>query len=209
MRNRKVLFLLGVCLVCTLTACGSKKEDESVKAVNFEAMDSEKDEDVLEGVKSFQTPYGIKNISDIDSIENIQYCYADIDGDGEKELCLKGTTKFSVIKECDGLYKEIYYGDSNVKPIDKGNQHGIYVYQKEKSPAGETIKFDAVSVKAETSELIFASWHDEDGNGTMDETDKYFLDRREEEAVTKEEWVTATKDYVSLKEANIEWKKLS
>lgn len=203
------MLFMGLSLMCALTACGSKKEDTSAEAVTFEEVTTEEADDVLEGVKSFQTANGIKNISDIGSAENIEYCYADVDGDGEKELCLKGETKFSVIKQVDGLYKEIYFGDSIDKPIDKDSWHGIYVYKKGSSPVSETYKFDAVSDKAETSELIFASWYDEDGNGSMDETDRYYLDSREKEPVTKEEWMTAAKDYFDLKDVKVQYKKLS
>ena len=195
MRITISVFLLGAAIICTLSSCSPK--------INA----SEEYADALKGEKEIQTPNGTMRINDLDDAEKILYCFSDVNGDGSDELIIRGRMYFYVVKSFGDEYKVIYTGNSYDKPIDLEKCHGIMYYRNEGAPFHEMYKFRLISSNIEGTEIINASWYDVDEDGVMDNTDYFFLDGYEEIKVTKDKWLSALRDYLPLKDIEVEWEK--
>ena len=93
------------------------------------------------------------------------------------------------------------------RPIDRADCYGIFYYKLGAAPFHEMYKFHTISSDIAGTEVIYASWYDEDEDGEMEDTDWFFLDSYEENKVSKDEWLKAIQDYFPLKDVEIEWKK--
>ena len=206
-----ISFLL-LCLYM-LTACSSKSEvatqaeKKEIKNEVSQIVSSEEDysyEDILSGKIGFETESGVVNIDDIDFMSDKLYKYIDVDSDGEDELCIKGRIDLYVIKECDGVFKEIYRGCGYDNPINTSDYQGIFYYRPGGAPDNQVYMFTEIS-SGEVKEKVYAAWYDTNENGDMDGDDWYFLDEEEEKSVSKEEWLNIADDFIKMKDMEIEW----
>ena len=206
MRINKAVFLLGVSVISALSAC-SPMSDEQVSKNGADDIVPKEYEDALIGKKVIQTPDGAMSINEFEDSEDNLYCFSDVDGDDCEELIIHGRLYFYVIKRFDDDYRVIYDGRNYDRPIDMNECHGIFYYKLGAAPYHETYMFYTMSSDIEGTEVIYASWYDEDEDGEMEDTDWFFLDSYEENKVSKDEWLKAIQDYFPLKEVEIEWKK--
>ena len=214
MKTRNNIISFWVLCVCMLTACSLPNKDYT-KIEEKETKDEESTvdliqekysyEDILSGKISFETASGMMNIDDIEFMSDILYKYMDLDSDGEDELCIKGRTDLYVIKEYDGIFKEIYIGCGYENPVSTSEYQGIFYYRSGGAPDNQVYMFTEISSLGKAEETVYAAWYDINENGNMDDDDWYFLNENEEETVSKEEWLNVTDDYIDMKDMEIEW----
>ena len=195
MKNKLVVLTLGCMLI--ISGCGNKRVVEEVAPVS----------DVAEKESTVASNSPLP--AEIPQDEDTLFCYVDVDNDGEDELCVKGRTDFFVYEKDGDTYKEVYEGRSYDLPIATEDFHGIFYYLHGGAPDNERYIITEISPDGVAEEVLYASWYDVDENGSMDETDGFFLDDMQEVNVSKDEWLKAVEKYEALKDVSVDWETIT
>ena len=191
-----------------------KSEDEVSEAEKAEDGDSKESEDdaeklyeeVLSGDRKILFSDGEEAaIKDFWEWETLRYIYADVDGDGEDELCLKDRAALYVLEASDGTVYTSFEGCTYDMPMDDGDLHGIYYYRPGGAPLNEIFKFAEFDEDGVYAKTTYASWYDANENGEMDENDWFFLDSKEEEEVDMDAWLEVGQQLMDMKDADVDW----
>lgn len=150
---------------------------------------------------------------------DIEYCFADIDGDGSEELHIRDSVIYYTIKVKDEKPQIIFEGWWGYEPVVMGEQRGILFYYYEYND--ERIEFVRISPDGSIISDGEFGWGDSNHNGSIDEEDYASVDHKEidveqyaqyrEEQIAKRagnelEWTSRRlKDFTTWKEAYIDF----
>ena len=140
--------------------------------------------------------------------DTIRYVYADVDGDGEDELCLKDRAALYVLEVSDDTVYTSFEGCTYHMPIDDGDLHGIYYYRPGAAPFHENFQFTEFDADGVLDKTTCASWYDANENGEMDEDDWFFLDGEEEEEVDMDDWLEVGQQFLDLKDTDVDYEEI-
>lgn len=194
-----------------------KSEDEVSEAEKAEDGDSKESEDdaeklyeeVLSGDRKILFSDGEEAaIKDFWEWETLRYIYADVDGDGEDELCLKDRAALYVLEASDGTVYTSFEGCTYDMPMDDGDLHGIYYYRPGAAPFHENFQFTEFDADGVLDKTTYASWYDANENDEMDEDDWFFLDGEEEEEVDMDDWLEVGQQFLALKDTDVDYEEI-
>lgn len=103
---------------------------------------------------------------------DIEYCFLDIDGDGEEELQIRDSVKYYVAKVRDETLQIIFEGRGEWEPVVTDHMCGLlYDWHKYGQERIEFIKINADGSQESEGEY---HWFDTNKNGDMDEEDSFY-----------------------------------
>lgn len=110
-------------------------------------------------------------ISDLFWDNDIEYCFGDIDGDGNEELHIRDNNLYYTIKAEDETPRIFFEGWRGYEPVVTDELCGILYYSKRYG--FEEIDFIIMDADGSKVSREYFYWYDENENGSMDEND-YF-----------------------------------
>ena len=146
-------------------------------------------------------------ISDLFWDNDIEYCFGDIDGDGNEELHIRDNNLYYTIKAEDGTPRIIFKGWRDYEPVVTDELGGILYYSKRYGY--EDIEFMIMGADSNKEGSEYFYWYDENENGSMDENDhfeaKNFGDYISEET-DMEQYVQHREEQIARQAGNtLEW----
>lgn len=146
-------------------------------------------------------------ISDLFWDNDIEYCFGDIDGDGNEELHIRDNNFYYMIKAEDGSPRIIFEGSRHNEPVVTDELCGILYYSKRYG--FEEIDFIKIGADGSKESREYFYWYDENENGSMDENDhfsvKNFGDYKSEET-DMEQYVQHREEQFARQAGNtLEW----
>ena len=107
--------------------------------------------------------------------DDYEFVFADVDNDGEDELCFRTRVFLYVINNSDGKFDVIYEGTSNYDyPVDTEDKHGIYYYFSGAAPMHYIYKFTEIDNDGNVLSSKMSSQYDANENGIMNPEDMYY-----------------------------------
>lgn len=127
----------------------------------------------LEGEIAARWEGQLVQISELFWDNDIEYCFLDIDGDGEEELQIRDSVKYYVVKVQDEIPQIIFEGCwGKYEPIAADDICGI-LYDWHKY-GEERIEFIQINADGSIESEGEFSWFDKNKNGDMDEEDSFY-----------------------------------
>lgn len=141
-------------------------------------------------------------ISELFWDNDIEYCFGDVDRDGDEELHIRDNSLYYMIKATDGAPWIIFEGRWAYEPIVMDELCGILYYCKGYSR--EEIEFMTIDADGSEKSKEEFYWSDENENGYMDEED-YFRARIGEE-IDMEQYVQHREEQTAKQTGNtLKW----
>lgn len=137
-------------------------------------------EGVLNGKITLEKENEQVYISDLFWDNDIEYCFADIDGDGSEELHIRDNLFYYMIKVKDKSPQIIFESWWGYEPVVTGEQRGILFFVC--GYGSERIKFMKISPDGSTESDGMYSWGDINHNGKIDEGDRVSVNHNEIDA---------------------------
>lgn len=133
---------------------------------------------------------------------DVEYCFADIDGDGSEELHIRDSMVYYMIKvkvEKPQIVFESWWG---YEPVVMGEQRGILFLDSEYGD--ERINFIKISPDGSQESDGMFSWGDSNHNGSIDEEDSASVDHK---GIDVEQYVRYREEQVAKQAGNeLKWR---
>lgn len=128
-------------------------------------------ESFLEGGLAVERKEGLVHIDELFWDNDIEYCFWDIDGDGNEELHIRDSVVYYAIKVCDKSPRIIFEGWWGYEPIVADGLCGILDYYH--GYGTELVEFITIAADGSRKSDGEFYWSDANRNGSMDEADYY------------------------------------
>lgn len=133
---------------------------------------------------------------------DIEYCFADIDGDGSEELHIRDSVIYYVIKVKDEKLQIMFEGWWFYEPLVMGEQRGILFYFEYES-GSERIEFIKINPDGSMESDGEYAWGDSNHNGSIDKEDYASADNEEIDA---EQYAQYREEQIAKRAGNeLEW----
>lgn len=214
------IYAVSILAMTVLTGCKKDvhryaESSESVEMVAYdEAITQESDvlhdspgantaeiyEHFLDGGLTVEWREQQVRISDLFWDNDIEYCFGDIDGDGEEELHIRDKSAYYVIKLQDEAPRILFEGWWGYEPVVTDRLCGIfYNWHRYGSEEIEFIQINADG--SQESEGTFY-WFDHNKNGYMDEEDSF----HGREDISMEQYVRYRQEQIAKQAENkLQW----
>lgn len=143
-------------------------------------------------------------ISDLFWDNDIEYCFGDVDSDGNEELHIRDNSVYYMIKAEDGTPRIIFKGWWNYEPIVMDELCGILYYSNRYG--FERIEFMIIGADGSEKSREEFYWSDDNKNGNMDEEDFFRAHISSSEEIDMEQYVQYREEEIAKKTGNkLEW----
>lgn len=143
-------------------------------------------------------------ISDLFWDNDIEYCFGDIDGDGNEELHVRDNSVYYTIKAEDGTPRIIFEGWGDYEPVVTDELCGILYYSNRYG--FEEIDFMKMGADGSEESRETFYWYDENENGSMDEKDVFRACISSYEDIDMEQYVQHREEQIARQTGNtLEW----
>lgn len=132
---------------------------------------------------------------------DMEYCFADIDGDDSEELHIRDSMIYYMIKVKDKKPQIVFESWWGYEPVVMGEQRGILFLYSEYED--ERINFIKISPDGNLESDGMFSWGDSNHNGSIDEEDFASVDQEE---INVEQYIQYREEQIAKQAGNeLEW----